>query len=69
MTLLWFTLLAHIAISASNFLHPFLIKFSNYAIYREVMSEYETVVYSYLKNKHLYQRPVFFGALYHSKDT
>ena len=35
----------------------------------DVYGELETVVYSFLKNKHQYKRPVFFGILYHSRDT
>ena len=35
----------------------------------EVFSEYSSVVYSFLQNKDKVKRPVFFGAMYYSKDN
>jgi hypothetical protein len=35
----------------------------------EVFSEYSSVVYSFLHNKDKVKRPVFFGAMYYSKDN
>lgn len=37
--------------------------------FSEVFAEYQTVVYSFMQNKHLLSKPIFFGVLYHSKDT
>jgi hypothetical protein len=37
--------------------------------YSEFMGDYETAVYSFMKNKHLQSKPVFFGVLYHGKET
>ena len=35
----------------------------------EVFNEYASVVYSFLHNKDKVKRPVFFGAMYYSKDN
>jgi len=42
---------------------------TNCDLCEEVMSEYESVVYSYLKNKDKVQRPVFFGKMFYSKEN
>lgn len=47
----------------------FASKFKQNNLYSEVIGEYETVVYSYMQNKNQYKRPVFFGVLYHSKES
>jgi|LauGreDrversion4_2_1035121.scaffolds.fasta_scaffold102052_2 hypothetical protein len=42
---------------------------SNCDLCEEVLSEYESVVYSYLKNKDKVSRPVFFGMMFYSKEN
>jgi hypothetical protein len=41
----------------------------NCELCENAFSEYQTVVYSFSKNKNKLQRPVFFGVLYYSKET
>lgn len=41
----------------------------NIMISREVYSEYQTVVYSFSKNKDKVKRPVFFGFMSYAKEN